>query len=260
MNIITLTVLSLFVTLSQAYDCVCTTEGPLHVYTIHYTKIMTQIITTTKDCLRIKASYTGGYSVVIKGEIGFVSHGGIRINKDCTSETMKDHQSISKRFFFTDMMKGMMEGMKSSMGGMMTGAEKMACYSTCGVCDCGGDCFDRQPCKLCKDLLCSKNQISYQITDKTTTKATIAPTTMFTSPSTADTQSPITVTQKASTNSPCQSSPCLNGGLCVDKDQSYLCYCQSSPLGSIINTGKRCELNLNLPKTLTTTWVHIFGK
>lgn len=36
----------------------------------------------------------------------------------------------------------------------------------------------------------------YQITDKTTTKATIAPTTMFTSPSTADTQLPITVTQK----------------------------------------------------------------
>ncbi|OPL32943.1 hypothetical protein AM593_10815, partial [Mytilus galloprovincialis] len=75
------------------------------------------------------------------------------------------------------MMKGMMEGMKSSMGGMMTGAEKMACYSTCGLCDCGG----------------------YQITDKTTTKATIASSTMFTIPSTADTQSPITVTQKATT-------------------------------------------------------------
>ncbi|CAG2188168.1 unnamed protein product [Mytilus edulis] len=323
------------------------------------------------------------------------------------------------------MMKGMMEGMKSSMGGMMTGAEKMACYSTCGVCDCGGNCFDRQPCKLCKDLLCSNNQISYQITDKTTTKATIAPSTMFTSPSTADTQSPITVTQKGyvnidtgrienncetrtkdvktrrfilgdlglgvltmasaascyiscsscscetvgttqqhcwdvlpckpckelvcyknkteistspptttvidhcnsspcqnegecrnkadsykcfcktkytpthyeiyiglncdvgfkynfshqtthipqtavntdtpttngplwttfkqalgtNNNDPCRSSPCLNGGLCVNKSHTFSCYCQSSPHGSIITTGNRCELQIDLSKS-----------
>ncbi|CAC5423603.1 unnamed protein product [Mytilus coruscus] len=225
--------------------------------------------------------------------IGFVNRVDVRIQENCTAETMKGHNSISKRFLFASMMKGMMEGMKSTMGGMMTGAEKMACYSTCGVCDCDDACFNRQPCKLCKDFICSKNQAhfkhqsqttlstaiiqstnkqtthslkhtsGYQTTDKITTKITVSPTSIPADTSTTANQSPINVTLKATNNSPCQSSPCLNGGFCVDKGQTYLCYCQSSPLGSIINTGKRCEFHIDLSKTLTTTeapWFVIPGK
>lgn len=50
-------------------------------------------------------------------------------------------------------------------------------------------------------------------------------------------------------NEPCQSSPCLNGGLCVNKSQTYSCYCQSSPHDSIITTGNRCELQIDLSQT-----------
>ncbi|VDI20133.1 Hypothetical predicted protein [Mytilus galloprovincialis] len=64
-------------------------------------------------------------------------------------------------------------------------------------------------------------------------------------------------------NEPCQSSPCLNGGLCVNKSQTYSCYCQSSPHDSIITTGNRCELQIDLSQTQTpgpTSWLVIKGK
>ena len=47
---------------------------------------------------------------------------------------------------------------------------------------------------------------------------------------------------------PCDSSPCLNGGLCAMKNQSYACYCPSLPQGTFLFSGRRCEYKFDLSK------------
>ncbi|XP_071150022.1 discoidin, CUB and LCCL domain-containing protein 2-like [Mytilus edulis] len=68
----------------------------------------------------------------------------------------------------------------------------------------------------------------------------------------------------------CQSSPCINNGICRNTQNSYQCFCPSSDNDRIIYSGKQCQIVLDpskigidsttLPTTMITGWVHIPGR
>lgn len=81
---------------------------------------------------------------------------------------------------------------------------------------------------------------------------------------------PITTLNTMQGTGKCQSSPCINNGICRNTQNSYQCFCPSSDNGRIIYSGKQCQIVLDtskigidsttLPTTMITGWVHIPGR
>ncbi|XP_052081061.1 hemocytin-like [Mytilus californianus] len=100
-----------------------------------------------------------------------------------------------------------------------------------------------------------------------------SPTKVTQPPTTTTTTTPIppkTTLKKTIGSGHCQSSPCINDGICRNTQTSYKCFCPSSDNGRIIYSGKQCQIVLDtskigigattLPTTIITGWVHIPGR